>query len=55
VSPRRIALWVLAAFAIWWIVQNPVQAAHLVRHGGNGVSHVTHSTSTFVNGVAGGH
>jgi len=55
VNARRIALWALAAFAIWWFIQNPTQAAHLVRQGGSGASHAAHSTSALVNGVAGGH
>jgi hypothetical protein len=55
VSPRRIALYALAAFAIWWVVTSPAQAAHLVHQGGSAVSHGARSLTTFATSIASSH
>jgi hypothetical protein len=52
-SAKRLAVWTLAIFAAWWVIQNPAQAGHAIRSGGGGVSHAAHSVSTVINNSIG--
>jgi hypothetical protein len=51
---KKFLIGVAIAFVVWFIIQQPLSAAHVVRNGEHQVSHGANSTSQFVNGVAGG-
>jgi hypothetical protein len=44
---KKIATYALIAFAIWWAVQNPAAAAHLVHDVTGFVNHAASSASTI--------
>jgi hypothetical protein len=48
VSLGNILKWLLIAFVIWWIVQEPVNAAHLVHNIGNLLTSAASGLSHFV-------
>ena len=45
---RTILTYALIAFAIWWVVQQPTSAAHLVHNIGTLLSNAAHGLSNFV-------
>lgn len=45
---RNIVKWLLLAFVVWWIVQQPTNAAHLVRNIGTFLSSAANGLSHFV-------
>jgi hypothetical protein len=48
VKPRQIITYLLIAFVIWWIIQEPTSAAHLVHNIGALLSEAAHGLSRFV-------
>jgi len=48
VKLRTILTYALIAFAIWWVVQQPTSAAHLVHNIGTLLSNAAHGLSNFV-------
>jgi len=44
---KRIVLWALVAFAVWWVVEDPASAAGLVHTIGQALSHAASSLSSF--------
>jgi ABC-type glucose/galactose transport system permease subunit len=48
VKLRTILMYALIAFIIWWVVQQPTSAAHLVHNIGTLLSNAAHGLSNFV-------
>lgn len=44
---KKLRWWLLAAFLIWWAVQQPHAAANAVHHLGTFASHAAAGLSTF--------
>ncbi|MGD0632541.1 MAG: hypothetical protein ABR987_24725 [Terracidiphilus sp.] len=51
---KRIALWALVAFAVWWVVEDPASAAGLVHAIGHTLSHAASSLSSFASDTSAG-
>ncbi len=43
-----ILKWAAIAFVIWWVIQEPTSAAHLVHNIGSLLSQAAHGLSSFV-------
>jgi hypothetical protein len=48
VKPRQILTYAAIAFVIWWVVQQPTSAAHLIHNIGTLLSETAHGLSNFV-------
>jgi ABC-type glucose/galactose transport system permease subunit len=48
VKLRTILMYALIAFIIWWVIQQPTSAAHLVHNIGALLSEAAHGLSNFV-------
>jgi hypothetical protein len=48
VSLRSILTYALIAFVIWWVIQQPANAAHLVHNIGTLLTNVANGLSHFV-------
>jgi hypothetical protein len=48
VKPKTILGYLVIAFIIWWVVQEPTSAAHLVHNIGTLLSEAAHGLSNFV-------
>ena len=44
----RILTYAAIAFVIWWVIQQPTSAAHLVHNIGTLLSEAAHGLSNFV-------
>lgn len=44
----KILTYVIIAFIIWWVIQQPTSAAHLVHNIGSLLSEAAHGLSSFV-------
>ena len=44
----KILTYVVIAFIIWWVIQQPTSAAHLVHNIGTFLSTAAHGLSNFV-------
>jgi hypothetical protein len=44
----NILKWVLLAFVVWWVVESPTNAAHLVHNIGTFLSNAATGLSHFV-------
>ena len=47
-KPKTILGYLAIAFIIWWVVQEPTSAAHLVHNIGTLLSDAAHGLSSFV-------
>jgi hypothetical protein len=47
VSAKTVAGWLVLAFIIWWVVEDPTGAAHVVHDIGNLLTNIAHGFSTF--------
>ena len=47
-KPKTILGYLVIAFIIWWVVQEPTSAAHLVHNIGTLLSEAAHGLSNFV-------
>lgn len=45
---KTILTWAGVAFAIWWVIQQPASAAHLVHNIGNLLTSAANGLSHFV-------
>ncbi|HEX4094359.1 MAG TPA: hypothetical protein VHZ33_37050 [Trebonia sp.] len=45
---KTVLTYALIAFAIWWVIQQPTSAAHLVHNIGTLLSTAAHGLSNFV-------
>jgi ABC-type glucose/galactose transport system permease subunit len=48
VKLSKILTYVAIAFVIWWVIQQPTSAAHLVHNIGTLLSEAAHGLSSFV-------
>jgi hypothetical protein len=48
VKPKTIFGWLALAFVVWWVIQEPTSAAHLVHNIGALLSEAAHGLSNFV-------
>ena len=44
----RIITYLAIAFVVWWVIQEPTSAAHLVHNIGSLLSQAAHGVSNFV-------
>ena len=51
VKPGNIIKWAIIAFVVWWIVQQPANAAHLVHNIGTLLSSAASGLSHFVSSI----
>jgi hypothetical protein len=51
VKPRQIITYLLIAFVIWWVIQEPASAGHLVHNIGSLLSQAAHGMSSFVSSI----
>ena len=51
---KRIVLWALVAFAVWWVIQDPTSAAGLVHAIGRFLTHAASSLSAFASDTSAG-
>jgi hypothetical protein len=47
----QILKWAAIAFLIWWVVQQPANAAHLVHNIGTFLTNAAHGLSNFVTSI----
>ncbi len=47
-SLKTVLTWAAVAFVIWWVIQQPASAAHLVHNIGNLLSTAASGLSHFV-------
>lgn len=47
-KPRQIIGYLAIAFVIWWVIQEPASAGHLVHNIGALLSQAAHGMSNFV-------
>ncbi len=45
---KTIAGWAVVAFIVWWVIEQPANAAHLVHNIGNFLSTTAAGLSRFV-------
>jgi hypothetical protein len=48
---KRIAMWALIAALVWWVIQDPAAAAHLVHSLGGALSHAAACLSTLASEI----
>jgi hypothetical protein len=48
VNLGNVLKWALVAFVVWWIIQEPTNAAHLVHNIGSLLSSAANGLSHFV-------
>jgi hypothetical protein len=48
VKPKTIITYLIIAFVIWWVIQQPTSAAHLVHNIGTLLSEAAHGLANFV-------
>ena len=48
---KQILGWALLAFVVWWIIQQPTSAAHLVHNIGTFLSTAATGLSHFVSSI----
>ena len=48
---KTILTWALVAFLIWWVIQQPTQAAHLVHNIGSFLTEAASGLSHFVSSI----
>jgi len=51
VSLKTILGYVVVAFAVWWVIQQPTSAAHLVHNIGTFLSTAANGLSHFVSSI----
>ena len=47
-KPGRIFGWLAIAFIVWWVIQEPASAGHLVHNIGALLSEAAHGVASFV-------
>ncbi len=48
VKPKQIITYLAIAFVIWWLIQEPTSAGHLVHNVGALLSQAAHGVSNFI-------
>jgi hypothetical protein len=47
VSLKTVLGWLAVAFIVWWIIEDPAGAAHVVHNIGTFLTNLAHGISTF--------
>ena len=50
-KPKQILTYLLIAFVIWWVIQQPTNAAHLVHNVGTLLTRLANGLSNFVSTI----
>ena len=50
-NAKTLMGWVVIAFVVWWVIEEPASAAHLVHNIGAFLSTAAHGLSSFVTSV----
>lgn len=45
---KKVLTWLLVAFVVWYVIQNPEGSAEMVRNAGNALGDAASSLSEFV-------
>ena len=45
---KTILTWAAVAFVLWWVIQQPTSAAHLVQNIGSLLTTAAHGLSSFI-------
>jgi len=48
VNLKTVLTWAAVAFVLWWIIQQPTSAAHLVQNIGSLLTTAAHGLSSFI-------
>lgn len=48
---KQVLTWAAVAFAIWWVVQQPTSASHLVHNIGTLLSSAASGLSRFITSI----
>jgi hypothetical protein len=48
VKPKQINTYLAIAFVIWWVIQEPGSAGHLIHNIGSLLSQAAHGMSSFI-------
>jgi len=51
VTVRNVLKWAIIAFVVWWIIESPTNAAHLVHNIGVFLSSAAKGLSHFVTSI----
>jgi hypothetical protein len=51
VKPRQIITYLAIAFVVWWLIQEPTSAGHLVHNVGALLSQAAHGVSSFISSI----
>jgi hypothetical protein len=51
VKPRQIITYLIIAFIIWWVIQEPSSAGHLIHNIGDLLSEAAHGMSNFISSI----
>jgi hypothetical protein len=51
VKLQDVLKWLIVAFIVWWVVQEPTNAAHLVHNIGTLLSSAANGLSHFVSSI----
>lgn len=51
IDTQKVIAWAGAAFVIWFVIQQPVQAAAFVHGAGNLLSRAAHGLSEFISHI----
>jgi hypothetical protein len=51
VKLSAVLKWAIVAFVVWWIIQEPTNAAHLVHNIGSLLSSAANGLSHFVSSI----
>lgn len=50
-KPKQIVTYLVIAFVIWWLIQQPTSAGHLIHNIGALLSQAAHGMSTFISSI----
>ena len=48
---KTVLTWAAVAFVLWWIIQQPTSAAHLVHNIGSILTTAAHGLSDFISSL----
>jgi hypothetical protein len=51
VKLRQVLTYLIIIFIVWWVIQEPVNAAHLVHNIGNLLTNAAHGLSNFITSI----
>jgi hypothetical protein len=52
VNLKKVITWLVVAFAVWYVIQNPEDSADMVRNAGTALGDAASSLSEFVGSLA---